>query len=112
LAPRAPRNAKAVVGVGEPVAALGVFALVDDIEAGVALHLDDVGDRRLSLSSKPAFRRVEARMTGQAAHMRRQNLAAASLHGPFPNSFEVAKCAPSTSALSFSQTTFSLTSVR
>ena len=36
--------AEAVVDIGEPVAALGVFALVDDIDADLALTRDHVGD--------------------------------------------------------------------
>jgi hypothetical protein len=65
-------TAKAVIGERQPVALLRVFALVDDVEADVALvfhqmpHGGFPGD---------AFR------CGQAAYVRRQDPVGAPLHG-------------------------------
>jgi len=60
---------EAIVDVGEPVATLGVFAFIDDIDADLALTRDHVGHRLAQRRLVLAARAVGAVGARQAADM-------------------------------------------
>ena len=64
-------SAEAIIGVGQPVAAFGVLAFVDDVQAGLALALDELSNGGFS---------GQALGCRQAAYMRGQNFVRAPLH--------------------------------
>jgi hypothetical protein len=68
------------VDIGEPVAFLGVFALVDDIEADLALPCHDGRDLRAQPLLIIWGVSVEPRGVRQASDMGGQNLVGAALH--------------------------------
>ncbi len=74
-------TAEPVLHVAQPVAALGIFAFVDDIDADLALPRDDcrhiIGEMRLVADRHAGVERQERK----TADMGRQDLRDASLHG-------------------------------
>ena len=66
--------AETIVDVREPVAALGVFAFVDHVDAGLALTRDDVGNHLAQIGVVFAAWPIGAVWARQAADMGRENL--------------------------------------
>src|SRR5690349_7936651 len=66
-------SAKPVVDIGQPVTALGVFAFVDDVQAGAELLPDNLGDTAAQLRLVVGGCRIEAGETRKAADMGGQN---------------------------------------
>src|SRR5271169_487157 len=74
------KAAEALLHVTQPVAALGIFAFVDDIDADVALVRDDGGNVLGKMGFVAGRDPLVERQERKAADMRCQNLRDAALH--------------------------------